>query len=159
MMRELPNLTETNNHESHLPEAPANRPNPSPEGLPLLERLSRQRGMPILGVYRGRDTARLFDCGLRAIQDVCRDGRLTSRDLPGHGRFLPEDLEAFLRDSVRQPSGRRSRQESGVEGFSSENRRTAIAVITEPRAAVREERDPSTSRLPCHSWLRRRNPP
>jgi predicted site-specific integrase-resolvase len=61
------------------------------------------------GIWSLRDTAQLFPTRLpgkhvsvRTIQDWIKDGKLVARDLPGRGRFLSEDLEAFLRDSRRR---------------------------------------------------------
>jgi hypothetical protein len=69
---------------------------------PLLEAVLEQKGLVLQGIYTNRDAAKIFGVTPRTIQERCRDGRLRSRDLPGRGRFLSEDLETFLRNSVRQ---------------------------------------------------------
>jgi len=68
---------------------------------PLLEPILRQRGLALQGIYTGADAARIFGVSVRTIQDWCREGKLRSRDLPGRGRFLSADLEAFLESSLR----------------------------------------------------------
>jgi hypothetical protein len=67
----------------------------------LLEPILRQKGLRLQGIYTNRDAARIFGVSVRTIQDWCRDGKLMSRDLPGRGRFLSEDFEAFLQNSLR----------------------------------------------------------
>jgi hypothetical protein len=92
--------TQTNwrNPMAAVPESPR---------YPLLESIARLRGLPLKAVYTIKDTAALFGVSPRTIVDWCRDGKLTPRDLPGHGRFLCEDLEIFLQQS------RRPRQRNG----------------------------------------------
>jgi excisionase family DNA binding protein len=69
---------------------------------PLLEALLAAAGLRLQPIYTISDAARLFRVTGRTIQEWCRDGKLPSRDLPGRGRFLSEDIEKFLRDSVRK---------------------------------------------------------
>ena len=69
---------------------------------PLLEALLEQKGLQLRGIYTVRDVAAILGVSRRTTQEWCRDGRLTSRDLPGRGRFLSEDLEPFLRESQRR---------------------------------------------------------
>lgn len=69
---------------------------------PLLESLLAAAGLQLQGIYTIRDAATIFKVTPRTIQERCRSGKLPSRDLPGRGRFLSEDLEAFLRNSVRK---------------------------------------------------------
>lgn len=69
---------------------------------PLLEPLLAATGLQLQGIYTIRDAAKIFGVTSRTIQERCRDGKLPSRDLPGRGRFLSEDLETFLRNSVRK---------------------------------------------------------
>lgn len=71
------------------------------ERYPLLEALLAQKGLRLRGIYTIHDVAGIFGVSVRTIQDWCRDSKLQVRDLPGRGRFLSEDLEAFLRGSVR----------------------------------------------------------
>jgi hypothetical protein len=70
--------------------------------FPLLTQLSRQRGMQILAIYKMHEAAALFGASRRAMNDRVADGQLTVRDLPGHGRFLPQDLEEFLAASAKK---------------------------------------------------------
>ena len=69
---------------------------------PLLESLLRQKGLPLQGIYKYQDAAQIFGASVRTIQQFVRDDKLRCRDLPARGRFLSEDLEAFLRDCRRQ---------------------------------------------------------
>ena len=69
---------------------------------PLLEALLEQKGLELKGIYTVRDAARIFGVSVRTIQDWVRNGKLLARDLPGRGRFLSEDLERSLQDSVRR---------------------------------------------------------
>lgn len=69
---------------------------------PLLRALLEQRSLSLRGIYTNHDAARIFQVSVRTIQDWSRDGKLCARDLPGRGRFLSEDLESFLQDSVRK---------------------------------------------------------
>ena len=71
--------------------------------FPLLEQLSRLRGLPLLPMYKTRDVAALFGVSPRTIYDWIRDGRLTARDLPGRYRFLPQDIEHLLAASLQRP--------------------------------------------------------
>jgi hypothetical protein len=79
---------------------------------PLLEQLSRQRGLPLLPIYKIRDAALLFGISSRTVHDWIADGRLLARDLPGRGRFLPQDLEDFLVASVRRRDESKSEPQS-----------------------------------------------
>lgn len=69
---------------------------------PLLESVLKQKSLPLLGIYKYRDAARILGSSVRTIQQWSREGKLRCRDLPARGRFLSEDLEAFLRDSRRR---------------------------------------------------------
>jgi len=71
--------------------------------FPLLEQLSRLRGLPLLPMYKTRDVAALFGVSPRAISDWVADGRLQARDLPGRNRFLPQDIEQLLATSLQRP--------------------------------------------------------
>lgn len=77
---------------------------------PLLEALLAQKALPLRGVWTLRDVAKIFDVSVRTIQDWIRGGKLVPRDLPGRGKFLSEDLEAFLQNS-RRISGRKSEED------------------------------------------------
>ncbi len=76
--------------------------NPSLGRYPLLEALLEQKGLHLQGIYTNRDAARILGVVSRTIQEWSREGKLPTRNLPGRGRFLSEDLEAFLRMSVRR---------------------------------------------------------
>jgi len=69
----------------------------------LLEALLEQKGLQLKGIYRTKDAAQLFGVSLHAIRERIRNGSLNSRDLPGRGRFLSEDLEEFLQNSKKRP--------------------------------------------------------
>jgi Helix-turn-helix domain len=66
---------------------------------PLLEGLLRIKGSALQPTYTNADVASLFSVSVRTIQSRVADGRLPSRRLLGRARFLPIDLEAFLRES------------------------------------------------------------
>ena len=69
---------------------------------PLLEALLKEKGLALKGIYKYTDAAEIFGASVRTIQQYVRDGKLRCRDLPGRGRFLSEDLEAFLHNSERK---------------------------------------------------------
>jgi hypothetical protein len=80
-----------------------NMPEPNSERqLPLLMALAARRGLAIFPIYSNRDVAELFNVSVRTIQDWITDNKILPRNLPGRGRFLPEDLEAFLRNSNKK---------------------------------------------------------
>jgi hypothetical protein len=54
-------------------------------------------------LYTNNDVAKLFGVSVCAIQDRISRGQLAARDLPGKGRFMSRDLEAFLINSSRKP--------------------------------------------------------
>jgi excisionase family DNA binding protein len=74
--------------------------------FPLLLTVLEQRGMEPKGIYTNRDAAELFDVSVRTIQDWITDEKITARNLPGRGRFLSEDLEAFLAGSARKKAAK-----------------------------------------------------
>jgi hypothetical protein len=78
----------------------------SPREYPLLESVLTQQGLLLKGIYTNRDAAQIFGVSVRTIQDWVRNADLVSRNLPGRGRFLSEDLENFLRNSSRFEAGR-----------------------------------------------------
>lgn len=65
----------------------------------LLEALLAQLGLVLKGLYTISDAAQIFGVSRRTIQDWIRDGKLNARNL-GRYRFLSEDLESFLQNSV-----------------------------------------------------------
>jgi hypothetical protein len=68
---------------------------------PLLQALLEQKGFLLQGIYKVRDGAKIFDVGRRTIQEWVRDGT-TARDLPGQGRFLPEDFAQLLANRIKR---------------------------------------------------------
>jgi excisionase family DNA binding protein len=80
-------------------------PNESVESrpYPLLQALLEQKGLRLLGIYNVQDAAMIFAVSKRTIQEWVRDGKITARPLPGHGRFLSDDLEDLLQKTQRGP--------------------------------------------------------
>ena len=72
---------------------------------PLLGSLLAQKELAFKGTYSIRDAAAMFDVSVRAIQDRVSSGALQARSLPGHARFLAEDLEDFLKNSIKKNRG------------------------------------------------------
>jgi len=72
---------------------------------PLLESLLRQKALALQGIYTIGDAATIFNVSRRTIQDWARDDKLPVRDLPGRGRFLSQDLEAFIERSLKRRKG------------------------------------------------------
>jgi hypothetical protein len=70
----------------------------------LLETIMAPKGLKLKGTYTIHDAADLFDVTPRAIQQRVKRGELSSRNLPGHAKFLSIDLENFLKNSSRLPS-------------------------------------------------------
>ena len=73
---------------------------------PLLQALLSAKGLTVRGVWSIGDVAEIFGVRNRAIYDWIGNGKIAVRNLPGHGRFLSEDLEEFLTNSKRVPKGR-----------------------------------------------------
>lgn len=74
---------------------------PTPH-YPFLEEMLALRGMSLQATYSIRDFARLFSVSTRAVQDWVVAEHINSRYLPGRARFLPTDIEEFLRGSKRK---------------------------------------------------------
>jgi hypothetical protein len=72
---------------------------------PLLEALLRIKGLTLQATYTNADVASLFDVSVRTIQDRVTSDQLNSRDLPGHKKFFPIDLEDFFRNSKKKKKG------------------------------------------------------
>ena len=64
---------------------------------PYLCEVLRKRGLPLQAQYTTADTARIFECDVRVIQDRIHSGKWTARDLPKRGRFLSCDIEQILK--------------------------------------------------------------
>jgi hypothetical protein len=85
---------------------PGSSDSPEPEfecKYPLLSDVLREQGLPFKGTYTYSDFKQIFGCSKRAVQDYARDGKLTTRDLPGRAHWLSCDLENFLQNSIRTP--------------------------------------------------------
>ena len=65
----------------------------------LLEALLVQLGLNLKGRYKISDAAEIFGVSRRTIQDWIRDRKINARSL-GHYRFLSEDLEGRLQNSL-----------------------------------------------------------
>jgi len=72
---------------------------------PLLGSLLAQKGLTFKGTYSIGDAAAMFGVSVRAIQERVSSGALQARSLPGHARFLAEDLEDFLKNSIKKNRG------------------------------------------------------
>ncbi len=74
---------------------------PKPARYMLLETVLASKGLQPKALYKLDDVAQLFGVSVRAIQERTKRGELNSRNLPGHAKFLPLDLEEFLTNSSR----------------------------------------------------------
>jgi hypothetical protein len=72
-----------------------------PPKYPLLEEMLALSQMTLQPTYTIRHVAQLFGVTVRSIQVRVGSGQLPSRDLPGRAKFLPIDLEQFLRESKK----------------------------------------------------------
>jgi hypothetical protein len=73
---------------------------------PLLQEILDLKNLQLQATFSITDVATIFGVSVRAIQNRVANGQLPARDLPGHARFLPQDLEGFLLGSKK---GRRAR--------------------------------------------------
>jgi hypothetical protein len=95
------------------PRATGGEPTP-PTMYPLLESLLRQKGLKLKGIYTLDDACEIFAAGTRprasrrSIQERMSRGELRSRSLPGHGKFLSEDFEEYLKNSLTDPTEKRT---------------------------------------------------
>lgn len=89
--------------------------------FPLLDLLLEIRGLKREAVYTVKTTAAIFDVSPRTIDDWCCEGKMVPRDLPGHGRFLNEDLEEFLRRSQGRQKKHERDSADGEEGQAGQN--------------------------------------
>jgi helix-turn-helix protein len=62
----------------------------------------RSKGLTLQASYTCQDVAGLFGVTARTIQNKVKDGTLPSRKLIGGGRFLPIDLEHYLKEAAEQ---------------------------------------------------------
>jgi excisionase family DNA binding protein len=74
---------------------------PTPARFPLLESVLANRGLQPCAIYSLREAAKVFGVSSRTLQDWISGKKLRARKLPGHGRFLPQDLEEFLAASAK----------------------------------------------------------
>lgn len=68
---------------------------------PLLQAILADQEESIKPMYTNRDVAKIFQVCVRVIQNWVATGRLIPRNLPGRWKFLPQDLEDFLRASKK----------------------------------------------------------
>src|ERR1700739_586038 len=66
---------------------------------PLLQSLLEILDLQLQPTYSTRDIANIFRVSIKTIQNRVAAGQLVPRDLPGRGKFLPQDLEEFLKGS------------------------------------------------------------
>jgi hypothetical protein len=92
-----------------------------PKRFPLLDSLLEARGLKREPIYTVRATAAIFDVSTRTIEDWCCEGKMVPRDLPGHGRFLNEDLEKFLQGSQGRRKKHKRDSAGGEEGEADQN--------------------------------------
>ena len=71
----------------------------------LLQQLLREKNISPKGVYHNKDVAEIFGVSTRTVQTWVHDGKLQARNLPGCSRFLSQDLELFLEQSLKSPAG------------------------------------------------------
>jgi hypothetical protein len=69
---------------------------------PLLQELLEHKDRRLQATYTIHDLAQLFNVSVRAIQNRVASGQIPTRDLPGHARFLSQDVESFLSDSLKK---------------------------------------------------------
>jgi hypothetical protein len=77
---------------------------------PLLEALLSEKALPLKGTYTYADAIQILGGSKRALQDLIRDGKLGSRNLPGRAHFLSIDLEEVLESSVKSPKSEGGRR-------------------------------------------------
>lgn len=68
---------------------------------PFLCALLRDRNLPFLPFYSTRNVAEIFKVVPRSILYLIKAEKLVPRDLPGRAKFLPQDLEEYLRKSKK----------------------------------------------------------
>ncbi len=73
---------------------------------PNLCEVLRKRGLPLQAQYTTADTARIFGCDIRSIQERIHRGQWPARDLPKRGRFLSCDLEQILKMPLLPATGK-----------------------------------------------------
>lgn len=79
--------------------------NPEIPKFPLLTEVLAAKGLTLQAIYSIPDVANLFGVSDRTIRDRTSSGTLAARDLPGKGKFLSSDLEAYF--EKRNTKGRK----------------------------------------------------
>ena len=67
---------------------------------PLLSQILTIKNLPLQAMYTPRHLAELFDVSVRSVQNWMTSGKLPPRSLPGHWKFLTQDIEDFLEASL-----------------------------------------------------------
>lgn len=80
--------------------SPENVSNPNQTTYPLFETMLRSKGLTLQPTYTCKDVASLFGVTARTVQSKVADGTIPSRQLLGGARFLPADIEEYLRNSA-----------------------------------------------------------
>jgi excisionase family DNA binding protein len=84
-------------------QVPENLTNPNQTMYPLFETILRSKGLALQPTYTCQDVASLFGVTARTVQSKVADGTIPSRRLLGGARFLPADIEEYLRNSAGDP--------------------------------------------------------
>jgi excisionase family DNA binding protein len=63
----------------------------------------RSKGLEMQPTYTCQDVASLFGVTARTVQSKVADGTIPSRRLLGRAKFLPADIEEYLRNSAETP--------------------------------------------------------
>jgi hypothetical protein len=87
---------------------------PTQPQFPLLETMLRSLGRTLQPTYTCRDLACLFGVTTRTIQSKVADGTIPSRKLIGGARFLPIDIEEYLRRASNPPRNSLAHLRPGV---------------------------------------------
>jgi excisionase family DNA binding protein len=77
--------------------------NPNQSLYPLFETMLRCMGLSLQPTYTCQEVASLFGVTARTVQSKVADGTIPSRRLLGGARFLPADIEEYLRNSAETP--------------------------------------------------------
>ncbi len=85
-------------------QGPGNVTNPNQIMYPLFETMLRSKGLTLQPTYTCQDIASLFGVTVRTVQSKVADGTIPSRRLLGSARFLPADIEEYLRKCSKTTS-------------------------------------------------------
>jgi hypothetical protein len=72
---------------------------------PNLCEMPQRRDLPLQAQHTTADTARIFECDIRVIQERIHSGKWPARDLPKRGRFFPCDLEQIVQMPLLPKTG------------------------------------------------------